>query len=148
MGWEVASGVTLVIIALMLVPRYLKQGITTIPDFLESRYDMSVKKFVTLLFLVSVCYQHFADNTYTQCAVVLGEIFDVQALLEYFRVQFDCFDFSHYWFTWLLSTRFTVALRPLLLPIQLMALVLIIGGLMIPVFGLMVLGDGSFGAWT
>ena len=44
MGWEVASGVTLVMIALYLVPRYLKQGITTVPDFLESRYDLGRKK--------------------------------------------------------------------------------------------------------
>ena len=81
MGWEVASGVTLVIIALMLVPRYLKQGITTIPDFLESRYDMSVKKFVTLLFLCQYVINILPTTLYAG-AVVLGEIFDVQALLN------------------------------------------------------------------
>jgi len=38
MGYEVGSGLTLILVALFLVPRYLKQGITTIPDFIESRF--------------------------------------------------------------------------------------------------------------
>ncbi|MCS0281574.1 solute:sodium symporter family transporter, partial [Vibrio alginolyticus] len=70
MGWEVASGVTLVVIALLLVPRYLKQGITTIPDFLESRYDMSVKKFVTLLFLCQYVINILPTTLYAGAVVL------------------------------------------------------------------------------
>ncbi|MBO0217547.1 solute:sodium symporter family transporter, partial [Vibrio sp. Vb2880] len=70
MGWEVASGVTLVVIALLLVPRYLKQGITTIPDFLESRYDMSVKKFVTLLFLCQYVIKILPTTLYAGAVVL------------------------------------------------------------------------------
>ncbi len=43
MGWEVVSGITLVIVAMFLLPRYLKSGITTIPEFIENRFDSSVK---------------------------------------------------------------------------------------------------------
>lgn len=39
MGWEVTSAVTLIFLALIFLPRYLKRGIATIPDFLEERYD-------------------------------------------------------------------------------------------------------------
>ena len=50
MAYEVTSGLVLVVVAMFLVPRYLKQGITTVPDFLEDRYDSGVKKIISILF--------------------------------------------------------------------------------------------------
>ncbi|MEZ8918119.1 solute:sodium symporter family transporter [Vibrio lentus] len=144
MGWEVASGVTLVIIALMLVPRYLKQGITTIPDFLESRYDMSVKKFVTLLFLCQYVINILPTTLYAG-AVVLGEIFDVQALLnisEFSSIALISATIG------LLGFFYAIygGLKAVVIADTINGVGLIIGGLMIPVFGLMALGEGSFGA--
>lgn len=43
MGWEVTSAVTLIFLALIFLPRYLKRGIATIPDFLEERYDKTTR---------------------------------------------------------------------------------------------------------
>ncbi|RYU47546.1 solute:sodium symporter family transporter [Aliivibrio finisterrensis] len=142
MGWEVASGVTLVIIALLLVPRYLKQGITTIPDFLESRYDMSVKKFVTLLFLCQYVINILPTTLYAG-AVVLGEIFDVQGLLgvsEFTAIAIISATIG------LLGFFYAIygGLKAVVIADTINGIGLIIGGLMIPVFGLMVLGDGSF----
>ena len=37
-----------------LLPRYLKQGITTVPDFLEDRFDSGVKKIFQCYFYC--CY--------------------------------------------------------------------------------------------
>ncbi|MGF1813937.1 solute:sodium symporter family transporter [Vibrio splendidus] len=144
MGWEVASGVTLVIIALMLVPRYLKQGITTIPDFLESRYDMSVKKFVTLLFLCQYVINILPTTLYAG-AVVLGEIFDVQALLnisEFSSIALISATIG------LLGFFYAIygGLKAVVIADTINGVGLIVGGMMIPVFGLMVLGEGSFGA--
>src|SRR5699024_9592694 len=34
MGWEVGTTIALILVAIFLLPRYLKGGITTIPDFL------------------------------------------------------------------------------------------------------------------
>jgi len=50
MAYEVTSGLVLVVVAMYLVPRYLKQGITTLPDFIEDRYDSGVKKIISILF--------------------------------------------------------------------------------------------------
>jgi solute:Na+ symporter, SSS family len=143
MGWEVASGVTLVIIALLLVPRYLKQGITTIPDFLESRYDMSVKKFVTLLFLCQYVINILPTTLYAG-AVVLGEIFDVQALLgisEFSSIALISATIG------LLGFFYAIygGLKAVVIADTINGVGLIVGGLMIPVFGLMALGGGSFG---
>ncbi|MGN1030195.1 MAG: solute:sodium symporter family transporter, partial [Butyricicoccaceae bacterium] len=42
MGWEVTSAVALIILAFVLMPRYLKTGLTTVPQFFELRYDATV----------------------------------------------------------------------------------------------------------
>lgn len=142
MGWEVGSGITLVVIALLLVPRYLKQGITTIPDFLESRYDLSVKKFVTLLFLCQYVINILPSTLYAG-AVVLGDIFDIQTLLgvsEFAAIAIISASIG------LLGFFYAVygGLKAVVIADSMNGIGLIIGGLMIPVFGLIVLGDGSF----
>ena len=41
--WEATSAIALVLAALYFVPRYLKMGLTTIPEFLEKRFDGLVR---------------------------------------------------------------------------------------------------------
>mgnify|MGYP003636551417 FL=1 len=142
MGYEVASGITLVIIALFLVPRYLKQGITTIPDFLESRYDLSVKKFVTILFLLSYVI-NLLPNTLYAGAMVIGGIFDVEALLGIDRFQSVLLISSIIGFLGLFYAIYG-GLKAVVIADSMNGVGLIVGGLMIPIFGLYTLGDGSF----
>lgn len=142
MGYEVASGITLVIIALFLVPRYLKQGITTIPDFLESRYDLSVKKFVTILFLLSYVI-NLLPNTLYAGAMVIGGIFDVEALLGIDRFESVLLISAIIGFLGLFYAIYG-GLKAVVIADSMNGIGLIVGGLMIPIFGLIVLGDGSF----
>ena len=51
MAWETLAAITMVVIAIFLLPRYLKGGIATIPQFLERRYDKTTKAIVSGLFL-------------------------------------------------------------------------------------------------
>jgi len=76
MGWEVGSGITLVIVALFLLPRYLKQGITTIPQFVESRFDNGTRKFITILFLAGYIVNLLPITLYSG-AVAMTQIFNV-----------------------------------------------------------------------
>src|SRR5690606_6474502 len=39
MAWEVIAGASLVLMALYFLPKYLRSGIATIPQFLELRFD-------------------------------------------------------------------------------------------------------------
>jgi SSS family solute:Na+ symporter len=142
MGYEVASGITLIIIALFLVPRYLKQGITTIPDFLESRYDLSVKQFVTVLFLLSYII-NLLPNTLYAGAMVIGGIFDIEGMLGISRFQAILLIASIIGFLGLFYAIYG-GLKAVVIADTLNGVGLIVGGLMIPVFGLIVLGDGSF----
>ncbi|MAS97040.1 MAG: solute:sodium symporter family transporter [Verrucomicrobiales bacterium] len=53
MAWEVIAGMSLVVLALFFLPRYLKSGIATIPQFLEERYDAKVRALTTGIFVVA-----------------------------------------------------------------------------------------------
>lgn len=53
MAWEVVAGCSLVVLALIFLPRYLKSGISTIPQFLEMRYGTSVRTATSLIFIVA-----------------------------------------------------------------------------------------------
>jgi len=53
MCWEVIAGVSLVILALVFLPRYLKSGIATIPQFLEERYGTLVRTMTAMIFIVA-----------------------------------------------------------------------------------------------
>jgi len=53
MCWEVIAGISLVVLALVFLPKYLKSGIATIPQFLEERYGPGVRAFTAVIFIVA-----------------------------------------------------------------------------------------------
>lgn len=53
MAWEVVAGISLVALALVFLPRYLKSGIATVPQFFEERYGSGVRTLTTFLFVVA-----------------------------------------------------------------------------------------------
>jgi SSS family solute:Na+ symporter len=53
MVWEVVAGISLVFLALFFLPRYLKSGIATIPQFLEERYGGAVRSLTLAIFIVA-----------------------------------------------------------------------------------------------
>ena len=52
MAWETLAAIAMVITAIYLLPRYLKGGLTTVPQFLETRYDKGTKTIASGLFLL------------------------------------------------------------------------------------------------
>tara|TARA_R110002096_G_scaffold20971_3_gene68471 strand:+ start:5938 stop:7566 length:1629 start_codon:yes stop_codon:yes gene_type:complete len=53
MAWEVVAGLSLVVLALFFLPRYLKSGIATIPQFLEERYGSGTRALTTGIFITA-----------------------------------------------------------------------------------------------
>ena len=53
MAWETTAALAMILGALYFVPRYLRAGLTTIPDFLATRFDNSTRVIATVLFLFS-----------------------------------------------------------------------------------------------
>lgn len=52
MSWSVNASIALLALALIFLPKYLKAGITTIPEFLEVRFDRTTKQIISFLFLL------------------------------------------------------------------------------------------------
>ena len=142
MGWEVGSGITLVIVALFLLPRYLKQGVTTVPDFLEERFDSGVKKIVSLLFLLGYVSNLLPITLYSG-AIALAQIFNVQ---EMFGISYTASIWITVWIIGIIGFIYAIlgGLKAVAVSDTLNGIGLAIGGLMVPIFGLIYIGHGSF----
>lgn len=142
-GWEISAAVCLVIVALFLLPRYLKAGLTTIPDFLEDRYDLTTKKMVSVVFILGYLFNMLPITLYAG-AVTLNSIFDIPGH----------FGLSHAGGIWVMGFAIGIigcfyalfgGLKAVATADALNGILLVVGGLMVPVFGLIALGGGSFG---
>ena len=56
MAWEVVAVVALVIMALFFLPRFLRTGITTVPQFLEKRFDRTTQSIANTIFLLAYTF--------------------------------------------------------------------------------------------
>ena len=142
MGWEVTSAVTLIFLALIFLPRYLQRGIATIPDFLEERYDKTTRIIIDFCFLIAtgIC---FLPIVLYSGALALNSLFHIGESLG----------ISQGGAIWLLVILLGIAgilyaviggLRTMAIADSINGIGLVIGGLMVPVFGLMAMGNGSF----
>lgn len=142
MGWEVGSGITLVLVALFLVPRYLKGGITTVPDFLEDRFDSGVKKFVTYLFLFGYVVNVLPPTLYSG-AIAVSQLFNVSGV---FGVSYTGGIWITVWAIGIIGSFYAIfgGLKAVAVSDTINGIGLVIGGLLVPFFALVTLGKGSF----
>ncbi|MBM1107933.1 solute:sodium symporter family transporter [Aurantibacter crassamenti] len=80
-AWEVTSALALVIGALYFAPKYLKMGLTTIPEFLEKRFDGLTRTMVALLLIISFVATLLPIVLYTG-ALNIEAIFEISTLLD------------------------------------------------------------------
>jgi len=81
MAWEVTSALALICCAIYFVPRYLKMGLTTIPQYLEYRFDHFTRTLVALFLIVSFVVTLLPIVLYTG-AINLESIFDISKNLN------------------------------------------------------------------
>ena len=53
MAWEVCAVVALVLMALFFLPRFLKAGVTTVPEYLAQRFDHGTELICNIIFLAA-----------------------------------------------------------------------------------------------
>lgn len=51
-GWGISSVLAMLIVSEFFLPVYLRLGISTVPEFLEQRYDKKTRTMVTMIFLI------------------------------------------------------------------------------------------------
>ena len=80
MAWEVVAVVSLVAMAWFFLPKFLKSGVTTVPEYLELRYGKSTGTIANAIFLFFYVFLLLPLILYTG-AVALKQILDFQTLL-------------------------------------------------------------------
>ncbi len=143
MAWETLAAIAMVITAIFLLPRYLKGGISTVPQFLEDRFGKTTKTITSILFLSGYMIVLLPIVLYSG-ALAIVTMFDIAAGLN----------ISHMtgvtlcvWFLGIIGSIYAIfgGLKAVAVSDTVNAIGLLIGGLLIPFFGLSYIGDGSIG---
>ncbi|MEP2279385.1 solute:sodium symporter family transporter [Maribacter sp.] len=141
MAWETLAAIAIVVTAIFLLPRYLKGGLTTIPQFLAARFDVTTKTITSGLFLTGYVVVLLPVILYSGSVAISG-MFDVPTILG---VTDSTALVICIWGIGLIGSIYAVfgGLKAVAVSDSINAVGLLIGGLLIPVFGLMAIGDGS-----
>lgn len=141
MAWETLAAIAMVVTAVFLLPRYLKSGLITIPQFLAERFDVSTKTLTSILFLSGYAIVLLPTILYSGSLAISG-MFDVPALLGVSKgvALWICV-----WSIGIIGSIYAVfgGLKAVAVSDSINAIGLLIGGLLIPIFGLIFIGDGS-----
>ncbi|MFK7850489.1 MAG: solute:sodium symporter family transporter [Akkermansiaceae bacterium] len=146
MAWEVIAVVALVLMAMFFLPRFLRAGITTVPQFLENRFDKRTQTLANSVFLAAYALLLIPIVLYTG-AMGLINIMDLKNLTgiqnDTVLLHITCAGIG---IAGMLYSRFG-GLRTLAVLDTINGIGLLIGGFLIAFFALHVLGgDGGIAA--
>ncbi len=141
MAWETLAAIAMVVTAVFLLPRYLKSGLTTVPQFLANRFDVKTKTLTSILFLTGYVVVLLPTILYSGSLAISG-MFNVPELLG---VSKSAALWICVWGIGIIGSIYAVfgGLKAVAVSDTVNAIGLLIGGVMIPVFGLLIVGDGS-----
>lgn len=143
MAWEVTAGFATIVMALVFLPKYLAGAFTTLPEFLKTRFDDSVRRMTVVLFMVGYGLITIPSVLYAGSVAVL-RLFDIPELLN---------------LSYELSLVFTIVvvgsvgalyaifggLKAVAVSDTLNGVGLLIIGILVPILGLSLLGGGDIG---
>lgn len=142
MGWEVTAAIATIAMALIFLPRYLAGAFTTLPQFLNDRFDADVRRLSVLLFMLGYGLVTIPSVLYSGSIAVM-ELFDIQALtgLAYFPALFTTVVAIG-----LIGAIYAIfgGLKAVAVSDTVNGIGLLIIGILVPVLGLVALGDGNF----
>ena len=151
MAWETLAAIAMVITAVYFLPKYMHKGITTIPEFVEERFDENTKAILSILFLIAFGIVLLPTILYSG-SLAFSTMFDLPALLGMSEssVIWLCV-----WSIGAIGIIYAIfgGLKAVAVSDLINAIGLLIGGLLIPYFGLKLIGDGNMMAgldtlWT
>ncbi|MCQ2378113.1 MAG: solute:sodium symporter family transporter [Victivallaceae bacterium] len=79
MAWEVVAVVALTAMAWFFLPKFLRAGVTTVPEYLSLRFDRTTGTICNIIFMLAYTFGLLPIVLYTG-AVGLGGIFDLREL--------------------------------------------------------------------
>ncbi|MGW9684173.1 solute:sodium symporter family transporter [Flagellimonas sp. 2504JD1-5] len=141
MAWETLAAIAMVVTAVFLLPRYLKSGLTTVPQFLQDRYDTTTKTITSILFLTGYVVVLLPIILYSG-SLAISTMFDVSGMLG---ISEKAALILCIWGIGIIGSIYAVfgGLKAVAVSDTINAIGLLLGGILIPVFGLIAIGDGS-----
>jgi SSS family solute:Na+ symporter len=142
MAWEVVSVLSLVLMALYFLPRFLRSGISTVPQFLELRFDHTTQVICNFIFLAAYAVILLPIILYTG-ASGLNSIVDIKGLFGFAT------DAQALWFsvilTGVIGSCYAIfgGMRGIAVSDTFNGVLLLVGGMIIVWFGLDKVGHGD-----
>jgi len=141
MAWETLAAIAIIFTAIFLLPRYMHSGITTIPEFIQERFDRQTKTILSILFLIAFGIVLLPTILYSG-SLAFSTMLDLPTLLGMTQsaVMWICV-----WTIGIIGILYAIfgGLKAVAVSDLVNAIGLLIGGLLIPMFGLQLIGDGS-----
>jgi SSS family solute:Na+ symporter len=140
-SWEVTSALALVVAANYFIPTFIKMRLTTIPQYLEERFDGTTRTLVALFLLISFVVTLLPIVLYTG-AINLESIFDISHWLQVDKT-------TGLWLTviciGLIGSAYAIfgGLKAVAHSDTINGVGLFIGGLLVPFLALWDIGDGN-----
>ena len=142
MAWEVTAAIATIAMALIFLPRYLAGAFTTLPEFLANRFDDGVRRMTVVLFMVGYGLVTIPSVLYSGSIAVLL-LFDVPGLLNVTYSQGLVITIVAIGSIGAVYAIFG-GLKAVAVSDTLNGVGLLIVGILVPVLGLIALGDGEF----
>lgn len=132
-SYEWIAAVTLVLVALVFLPKFLRSGIYTIPEFLEYRYNSTARAVMAAFMMIAYIFVALASVLYSG-ALALKSIFDINLV-------------QGIWLIGILAGVYTIygGLKAVVWSDLLQGSALLLGGIFVMVLGFIAVGGvGSF----
>ncbi len=143
-AWEATAIIAIIALALFFLPRYMQSGFTTLTGFIESRYDRTARKIVSILLLMTYTLVLCPSSLYLG-ALTLEKIFNVQQLLG---ISYQSSLVAMICLTGAIGTAYAVfgGLRAIAVSDTINGVFLLAIIFLVPVLGFIALGHGHFQA--
>ena len=140
-AWTVPTVIPLCFLAIYMLPKYLRNGYTTIPEFFENRFDRQTRLIMSGLFLVFYLLIVIPTALYTG-AIAFNKIFNLETIFGLSEAQAIVYTVIAIGVVGAIYAIFG-GLKAVAVSDTINAVILVIGALLVPVFALLYLGNGS-----
>ena len=135
-NWEWMATFTLLLLGLVFAPLYIRSGISTLPEFLERRFDPRSRTLLAIMAIASALFIHIGISIYAG-AIVFQEFFGVEVYVSILVVS-------------VLTTIYTVlgGLKAVVVTENIQTIILLIGSItltLLAVFAVQEMGISSWG---
>lgn len=141
MGWEVTAGFSVIILATILLPKYLGGAFTTLPEFINNRFDKQTRLLIVLLFMVGYGFITIPSVLYSGSLAVL-QIFDIPHM---FHITYEQSIWVIVWIIGIIGMLYAIlgGLKAIAISDTLNGIGLLIVGVLVLIIGFIALGNGS-----